>query len=130
MEIDTASEFIDSVIGLECKKHNIGPTSWLWHSRPSGSVIASANPANRVIAFRKNRVAVLSGCELHHVILHELAHIAVGPGHGHDSVWRDKAISMGCDDASTTLNLAVCIRTATSKSMASVSKKDREFVGF
>lgn len=36
----------------------------------------------------------------HHVkdtILHEIAHALVGSGHGHDSVWRKKAIEIGCD---------------------------------
>lgn len=29
-------------------------------------------------------------------MLHEIAH-ALTPGHGHDAVWRAKAISLGCD---------------------------------
>eukprot|EP00930_Biecheleria_cincta_P044677 TRINITY_DN30757_c0_g1_i1.p1 TRINITY_DN30757_c0_g1~~TRINITY_DN30757_c0_g1_i1.p1 ORF type:complete len:382 (+),score=65.86 TRINITY_DN30757_c0_g1_i1:149-1294(+) len=30
-------------------------------------------------------------------LLHEIAHALVGKTHGHDSVWRAKAISIGCD---------------------------------
>lgn len=30
-------------------------------------------------------------------IKHEVAHALVGPSHGHDEVWRQKAISIGCD---------------------------------
>ncbi len=29
-------------------------------------------------------------------ILHEIAHALVGPGHGHDSVWRTQALKIGC----------------------------------
>jgi SprT-like family len=29
-------------------------------------------------------------------ILHEIAHALVGPQHGHDSVWRAKALELGC----------------------------------
>jgi len=29
-------------------------------------------------------------------ILHEIAHALVGPGHGHDHVWKAKAIEIGC----------------------------------
>lgn len=37
--------------------------------------------------------------ELAHItdtILHEIAHALVGAGHGHDSVWRQKAREIGC----------------------------------
>lgn len=30
-------------------------------------------------------------------ILHEIAHAVVGPGHGHNHVWKRKAIEIGCD---------------------------------
>lgn len=30
-------------------------------------------------------------------ILHEIAHAVVGKGHGHDYVWRAKALELGCD---------------------------------
>lgn len=29
-------------------------------------------------------------------ILHEIAHALVGPNHGHDTVWRQKALEIGC----------------------------------
>ncbi|MDC5696182.1 SprT-like domain-containing protein [Intrasporangium calvum] len=34
--------------------------------------------------------------EVRDTILHEIAHALVGPGHGHDSVWRAKAHQIGC----------------------------------
>lgn len=30
-------------------------------------------------------------------ILHEIAHALVGAGHGHDDVWRSKALEIGCN---------------------------------
>lgn len=33
---------------------------------------------------------------IRNTMLHEIAH-ALTPGHGHDAVWRAKAISLGCD---------------------------------
>ena len=34
--------------------------------------------------------------EIINTLLHEIAHALVGPNHGHDSVWRRKAQSIGC----------------------------------
>ena len=31
------------------------------------------------------------------VILHEIAHAIVGAGNGHNNIWRNKAIEIGCD---------------------------------
>lgn len=30
------------------------------------------------------------------VLLHEIAHALLGPDHGHDQVWKDKALQIGC----------------------------------
>lgn len=35
--------------------------------------------------------------EVKDTILHEIAHALVGVGHGHDRVWKKKAIEIGCD---------------------------------
>ena len=34
--------------------------------------------------------------EVRDTILHEIAHALVGPEHGHDAIWRAKAIQIGC----------------------------------
>jgi predicted SprT family Zn-dependent metalloprotease len=34
---------------------------------------------------------------LRNTMLHEIAHALVGPGHGHDAVWRHKARAIGCN---------------------------------
>lgn len=34
--------------------------------------------------------------QVRNTILHEIAHVLVGPYHGHDDVWRSKAIEIGC----------------------------------
>ncbi len=31
------------------------------------------------------------------VILHEIAHALVGPKHGHNEIWKQKALEIGCD---------------------------------
>ncbi len=36
------------------------------------------------------------GRAMKQVLLHEVAHALVGPDHGHDQVWKDKALQIGC----------------------------------
>jgi predicted SprT family Zn-dependent metalloprotease len=45
-----------------------------------------------------------SADEIRDTILHEIAHALVGPGHGHDAVWKRKCVEIGarperCGDA-------------------------------
>jgi Zn finger protein HypA/HybF involved in hydrogenase expression len=35
--------------------------------------------------------------EVKNTLLHEIAHALVGPHHGHDRVWRAKALELGCN---------------------------------
>lgn len=39
--------------------------------------------------------------EVRDTILHEIAHALVGPFHGHDDVWRSKAVEIGCSGQRT-----------------------------
>ena len=41
--------------------------------------------------------AVKDDAAVENTILHEIAHALVGRGHGHDYVWRSKALEIGCD---------------------------------
>ena len=35
--------------------------------------------------------------DINYTILHEIAHALVGPKHGHNEIWRQKALEIGCD---------------------------------
>jgi hypothetical protein len=41
-----------------------------------------------------------SESEFEHTVLHEIAHAIVGPNHGHNDIWREKAKSIGCNQLS------------------------------
>lgn len=50
----------------------------------------------RTISLSEPLTRLHSDADVHDTILHEIAHALVGPEHGHDAVWRAKAISIGC----------------------------------
>ncbi len=49
------------------------------------------------IGLSKHLVSLNDEARVKNTILHEIAHALVGPGHGHNNVWRRKAIEIGCD---------------------------------
>lgn len=51
----------------------------------------------QTISMSERLVSLNDEARVRNTILHEIAHALVGPGHGHDRVWRLKALSIGCD---------------------------------
>jgi predicted SprT family Zn-dependent metalloprotease len=51
----------------------------------------------RQITLSKHLTLLNSEDKVRDTILHEIAHALVGPAHGHDRVWKIKAIQIGCD---------------------------------
>ncbi len=51
----------------------------------------------RFITLSKHLVLLNDYETVKNVILHEIAHALVGPGKGHNWVWKKKALEIGCD---------------------------------
>jgi predicted SprT family Zn-dependent metalloprotease len=51
--------------------------------------------ADRTISMSKHYAIMEEESEIRDTILHEIAHVLVGPGHHHDYVWRLKAREIG-----------------------------------
>lgn len=45
--------------------------------------------------------------ELMNTLLHEIAHVLVGPGNGHNNIWRQTALILGCDGTRCGKNMEV-----------------------
>ena len=50
----------------------------------------------KTISLSRHYVRYAQEAHIKDTILHEIAHALVGPNHGHDAVWRQKAREIGC----------------------------------
>ena len=57
--------------------------------------------ASRTISLSAPLTRLHDEAEVRDTILHEIAHALVGPAHGHDNVWRAKAMAIGCSGERT-----------------------------
>lgn len=57
--------------------------------------------AARTISLSAPLTRLHDEAEVRDTILHEIAHALVGPSHGHDQVWRAKAMAIGCSGERT-----------------------------
>ena len=51
---------------------------------------------NKTISLSRHYVKAADPTHIKDTLLHEIAHALVGPKHGHDAVWRQKAREIGC----------------------------------
>lgn len=68
---------------------------------------AQCNYTDKIIEFsRKTLTEEYPTRDFLNTVYHEVAHAIVGPGHGHDRVWREKHISLGGNGMTrSTINL-------------------------
>lgn len=55
------------------------------------------NFQTKTITLSEYMIRAASEQDVRNILLHEIAHALVGPYHGHDDVWRAKALEIGCD---------------------------------
>jgi predicted SprT family Zn-dependent metalloprotease len=80
-----------------CRSYMIkhGLTHWNIELSRSNKRLGYCNYTYRKIGLSISFIELNGKDEVLDVILHEIAHALVGPGHGHDSVWRRKCIEIG-----------------------------------
>jgi predicted SprT family Zn-dependent metalloprotease len=78
-------------------KHDLIGKGWRFEFDTAKRRFGCCNYRYRKITLSKALVQVNTEERVKNTILHEIAHALVGCGHGHDWVWRNKAIEIGCD---------------------------------
>jgi len=73
-----------------------GLMSWRFEFDSAFRRFGQCNYSRKVISLSRHLVLLNSEDRVKDTILHEIAH-ALTPGHHHDSVWRKKAVEIGCD---------------------------------
>lgn len=77
--------------------HGIYQRGWRFKFDNSKRRFGCCNHTHKIISLSRELTILNSEARVKNTLLHEIAHALVGSGHGHDHVWRAKAIEIGCD---------------------------------
>jgi len=90
----------------ELNKHNLSDWKVRLTSNPNQSFLGLCSYQDKCIFLNAHHIDIHSNLDVINTIRHEVAH-ALTQGHGHDSVWRDKAIEIGCDNTNACSHLSL-----------------------
>jgi predicted SprT family Zn-dependent metalloprotease len=93
MELHKAQELAKILMS----KHDLTSKGWRFEFDNAKRRFGCCNHRYRKITLSKALVSINDEARVKNTILHEIAHALVGGGHGHDWVWRSKALEIGCD---------------------------------
>lgn len=77
-------------------EHGLTQRGWIFDFDNAVKRCGCCNHRSRRITLSKHFATLNNEAIVKDTILHEIAHALVGPGHGHDYVWKAKAIEIGC----------------------------------
>ena len=73
-----------------------GLTSWQFAFDNAKRRAGACRFEARTISVSRHLMALYDADQVRDTVLHEIAHALVGPKHGHDEVWRARALAIGC----------------------------------
>lgn len=82
---------------LLMSKHWLIQRGWVFEFDNAKRRLGNCSHARRRISLSRHYIPLLTKEEIKDTILHEIAHALVKSKHGHDAVWRQKAIEIGCN---------------------------------
>jgi len=78
-------------------QHGLLDLNWYFEFDNAKRRFGICNYRYKKIGLSKHLVLLNDEARVKNTILHEIAHALVGFNHGHDSIWRMKAMEIGCD---------------------------------
>jgi predicted SprT family Zn-dependent metalloprotease len=96
MKGETNVEILDArrLAAVLMRRHGLTGWQLVFDNAKTRAGICRAVP--REIGLSRVLTQLHSEADVTDTILHEIAHALVGPAHGHDAVWRAKALAIGC----------------------------------
>ncbi len=91
MELHKASTLAINLMN----KHNLWGWNFEWNNRKRAFGLCSHR--KKTIFLSKILIVQVDEIGVTNTILHEIVHALVGAGQGHNSIWRNKAIEIGCN---------------------------------
>lgn len=82
--------------------HGLRQAGWKFAWTTSKRTAGLCTYGTRTLSFSQHFANAGTEDDFRDTILHEIAHALVGVSHGHDHVWKAKAISIGCNGSRTT----------------------------
>jgi predicted SprT family Zn-dependent metalloprotease len=79
------------------KQHGLTNIGWSFEFDNAKRRFGCCDYRTKTISLSRDLVKLNDEPKVENTILHEIAHALVGRNHGHDNVWKQKAIEIGCD---------------------------------
>lgn len=93
MELENAKELAINLM----HKHSLIDKGWQFIFNNAKTRLGRCSSKRKTISLSKNFLPIVSEEETIDTVLHEIAHAIVGVKHGHNHIWRQKAIEIGCN---------------------------------
>ena len=79
------------------EEHDLIEKGWKFSFDNAKRRFGACHHHTKKISLSKDLVVLNDEKRVLNTILHEIAHALVGAGHGHDNVWKRKALEIGCN---------------------------------
>lgn len=99
----SSNPFVEKMIAVRMEAitlladHGLWDQGWRFVFTNGKMQVGICKHREKQIGFSQHFLMKTEREDITDTLLHEIAHALVGGGHGHDSVWRRKAVEIGCN---------------------------------